>query len=298
MAQVASDILLSLLRELLEGGSGRWDGERWNEDRVFLFSSSQGAWGPGPEDWVSASRAPVVEENLRHDSKHCPVLLGKKKKKNLKGKKTIVVDRMFPITGEPENRKWVGGGVWRGCANIWRGWGRVGGEKRRRRIKYKKWGFCEKKRRMGKWSRTRKMTKCWVLIYCRSLWSFPYIEMRPSGQSVNFFWAAAAAAHGLPTWLPLSQPLYHPAPETDRRRGKKESVRQRRHVCTVVGDLRRSHLGGFWGKEECGLGRGEVGFKLHSSVTSSYLSVWHLSISLFTLSFPLSLFFSSLSLPS
>lgn len=75
-------------------------------------------------------------KKMRHDSKPCPVLLGGKK--NLKGKKTIGVDRMFPITGEPENRKWVGGGVWRGCANIWRGWGRVGGEKRHRRVKYKK----------------------------------------------------------------------------------------------------------------------------------------------------------------
>lgn len=193
---------------------------------------------------------------------------------------------MFPITGEPENRKWRGGGVWRGCANIWRGWGRVGGEKRRRRVKYKKGGFCEKKRKIGKWSRTRKMTKCWVLIYCRSLWSFPYIEMRPSGQSVNFFWAAAAAAHGLPTWLPLSQPLYHPAPETDKKRKERECEAEEASVyCS--GWFEKEPFGWVWGTEECGLGRGEIGFKLNSNVTSSYLSGIFLSLSLLFLLFPL-----------
>lgn len=36
------------------------------------------------------------------------------------------------------------------------------------------------------------MTK--VLIYCRSRWSFPYIEMRPSGQQGNFLPRVAIAA--------------------------------------------------------------------------------------------------------
>jgi hypothetical protein len=53
-------------------------------------------------------------------------LLEKKKKRRSrrrirrKGKKKkIVVYRMFPITGEPENRKW-GGGSGGGWAKVWR----------------------------------------------------------------------------------------------------------------------------------------------------------------------------------
>lgn len=136
------------------------------------------------------------------------------------------------------------------------------------------------------------MTKCWVLIYCRSLWSFPYIEMRPSGQSVNFFWAAAAAAHGLPTWLPLSQPLYHPAPETDRR-GKKECEAEKASVyCSgwfgkgdiSVGLWERRNVA--WG----GGGRFQAPFKCYIQLLS--LAPFHLpllSVSFSPLSsFPLS----------
>lgn len=80
---------------------------------------------------MSASRAPLVEGNLRHESKHCPILL---EKKFFKGKKRIV-DRMFPITGEPENKK--GGGLlaWMGQDLERVG---VGGGKRLSRIKCKK----------------------------------------------------------------------------------------------------------------------------------------------------------------
>lgn len=144
------------------------------------------------------------------------------------------------------------------------------------------------------------MTKCWVLIYCRSLWSFPYIEMRPSGQSVNFFWAAAAAAHGLPTWLPLSQPLYHPAPDTERRGGKKESVGQRRHLCTLVGDLEKQTSvwvfgkGGMWPRE--GRRGFQAPFKCYI-VTSLCLASFHLFLSPLCL-FSLTFLFPSVSLPS
>ena len=103
----------------------------------------------------------------------------------------------------------------------------------------------------------------------------------------------------LPTGCPRDSPsvsLFTTQPQKQIEEERK-SVRQRKRLCTVVGDLEKETLVWVFGKEGMWPGEGEAGFRLHSSVTSSY-ALWHLSSSLSSLSlFPHSPLFLSLAPP-
>lgn len=118
MAQVASDNSFKFAKGTPGGwetrlGQGKVNRRSWSFSFFFITRSLRyTSWGliasnPGASGRrKSEARQQTLPDFVR--------------RKNVKGKKRIV-DRMFPITGEPENRKGVG--VWHGWGKIWRGWG-------------------------------------------------------------------------------------------------------------------------------------------------------------------------------